>query len=267
MRIDWITVVAQIVNFLILVYLLKRFLYQPVIRAMERREQRIADQVKEAAEREERADARARDYQEKLRDLEHEQSRLMDRAREEAEEARKILLQEAREEVARIRQGWQRQTQQEKEEFLKALRRQAGDAVLGIARKVLADLSGAELEARMVEQFVQRLKELDRASRRAFEESDEPVRIATSFELGAPARSHLSRIVHEHLVPDADVEYGENPALVCGIELTAGGRRLTWSLADYLEELSEGVGKAFDRVRADGAASESEESHASGSSG
>ena len=41
MDVDWITVSAQIVNFLILVWLLKRFLYRPVLNAMNRREQRI----------------------------------------------------------------------------------------------------------------------------------------------------------------------------------------------------------------------------------
>ncbi len=48
MQIDWLTVIAQIVNFLILVWLLKRFLYQPVINAMDQREQRIAERLQKA---------------------------------------------------------------------------------------------------------------------------------------------------------------------------------------------------------------------------
>ncbi len=48
MAIDWITVSAQIVNFLILVWLLKHFLYQPIIRAMDRREQRVSERLNEA---------------------------------------------------------------------------------------------------------------------------------------------------------------------------------------------------------------------------
>ena len=45
MLIDWFTVLAQIINFLILIYLLKRFLYGPIIRAMEEREKKmVADQ-------------------------------------------------------------------------------------------------------------------------------------------------------------------------------------------------------------------------------
>ena len=42
MLIDWFTVAAQVVNFLILVWLLKRFLYKPILRALDAREQQIA---------------------------------------------------------------------------------------------------------------------------------------------------------------------------------------------------------------------------------
>ena len=55
MLIDWFTVIAQIVNFLVLVYLLKRFLYKPIIKAMDGREQRIAGRLEEADKREEEA--------------------------------------------------------------------------------------------------------------------------------------------------------------------------------------------------------------------
>ena len=55
MQIDWFTVVAQIVNFLILVWLLKKFLYGPIIRAMDDRERRIASRLEEANARERQA--------------------------------------------------------------------------------------------------------------------------------------------------------------------------------------------------------------------
>jgi len=49
MEINWFTVIAQIVNFLILVWLLKRFLYKPVLKAIAEREQKIASRLDAAA--------------------------------------------------------------------------------------------------------------------------------------------------------------------------------------------------------------------------
>ena len=45
MQVDWITTIAQIINFLVLVYLLKRFLYGPIVSAMIHREAHIAERV------------------------------------------------------------------------------------------------------------------------------------------------------------------------------------------------------------------------------
>jgi F-type H+-transporting ATPase subunit b len=49
MLIDWFTVGAQVLNFLILVWLMKRFLYQPILDAIDAREQRIAAELANAA--------------------------------------------------------------------------------------------------------------------------------------------------------------------------------------------------------------------------
>ena len=58
MLVDWFTVAAQVVNFVILVWLLKRFLYQPILHAIDAREQRIALSLADAAAKE--AEARTR---------------------------------------------------------------------------------------------------------------------------------------------------------------------------------------------------------------
>lgn len=263
MQIDWITVVAQIVNFLILVYLLKRFLYQPVIQAMQRREERITGQLKEAREREEKAEAEAEAYRKKTRELEGEKQALLDEARKDAGAARKELLEQAREEVARARREWQRQTEQEKEEFLRSLRKQSAEAVQAVVRRALADLADADLEGRIVDSFIDRLRKLGKDERKRFEKTREPVEITTALELDSSTRSHLTRTIHECLVAGVEVEYGEDPDLICGIKLTMGGQQLSWNLADYLTELSEDVGRAFEGLETP----ETEESHAAGTAG
>ena len=108
MQIDWLTVIAQIVNFLILIWLLKRFLYQPVINAMDRREQRIAERLHNAELREQAAADTRLDYQHKIEALEQDRDALIKQAREAAESERRVLLDEARNEVAEKRSHWQR---------------------------------------------------------------------------------------------------------------------------------------------------------------
>ena len=57
MSIDWITVVAQIANFLVLVWLLKRFLYRPILDGIDAREAEITRRMAEAGEAQKKAQA------------------------------------------------------------------------------------------------------------------------------------------------------------------------------------------------------------------
>lgn len=250
MAIDWITVSAQIVNFLILVWLLKRFLYQPVIRAMERREQRIADRLNAAEEREQQAIEKIRCYQNKTDELERQRDRILTKAREEAEHKKRQILDEAREKVAETRANWQRQASNEKAEFLDNLRRQVTDATQAIVRKALADLADTDLEERVVQIFITQLKSLDHETRKAMAQTSEPVHVSSTFELDSAVRSRLTRAIHEHLVDGIEVCYTQSPELLCGIELSSGGRRLSWNLADYLGALMTRIEKTFTPIEA-----------------
>jgi F-type H+-transporting ATPase subunit b len=237
MQIDWITVSAQIVNFLVLIWLLKRFLYQPVIRAMERREQRIAQRLNEAEKRERLAQDTTEQFHHKGRELEQEREDILAEARLAAEAEKKRMLDEARASAAEARAIWQRQAQREKDEFLRLLGRQAAEGIEAIARKALSDLAGADLEEQIVSAFIERLKALDSKSRKALTETSDAVRIVSTFELEPALRGRLTRAVHEHVAEDLDVDYAQSPELVCGIEITSGGRRLSWNLGHYLDEL------------------------------
>lgn len=67
MLIDWFTVGAQTLNFLILVWLMKRFLYQPVLDAIDAREQRIAQELADAAQKQAQAQQEREEFQKKYR--------------------------------------------------------------------------------------------------------------------------------------------------------------------------------------------------------
>lgn len=245
MSIDWITVSAQIVNFLILVWLLKRFLYKPVVNAMDQREQGIAKRSREAVERERKADEAATLYRNKSEQLEREREDILATVNKEADQQKKVMLSEAREEVAAARRDWQRQANQEKEEFFGNLRQQSATAIQTIARKALHDLADAGLEEQIIDTFIERLQSLDTGARQALAKEAEPVSIASAFALDARLRDRITSALHEHIDAGAEVDYSESPQLLCGIELTRGGRRLSWSLLDYMENLTDCIEAAF----------------------
>ena len=92
MHLDWFVFFAQIVNFLILVYLLKRFLYGRIVKAMDNREAKIVARYQEAETLKQEAEKSAALYEEKNRILAEKQEELMNQAVQEAESRRKELM-------------------------------------------------------------------------------------------------------------------------------------------------------------------------------
>lgn len=237
MQIDWVTVSAQIVNFLVLVYLLKRLLYQPVITAMERREQRIAERLNDAEQREQEAEHEGRAYRDKAESLDQRRDELMRQAEQEGEARRRELLEQARSEVDDTRARWRQELEREQRDFLTALRARAAESIGAIARRVLRELADAELEEQIVRAFLTRLAGLDERQRETIGKASGPLRVVTSFDLTDELRQRIVDAVHEHLSAEREIQFEHAGELVAGIELRTEGRKLGWSIDQYLENL------------------------------
>ncbi len=242
MSVDWLTVAAQIANFLILVWLLKRFLYQRVIDAMDRREQNIAARLEEAQARTSEAEQEAEAFRDKSRELEEQRAGMLAAASAEADAMRSQRQDALRGEIEATRRAWQHQAEREREAFLGALRDQAATRFLALARRSLGELANANLEAQMVETF---LRHLHGDERGAVEEiaatcraADEPVTVSSGFDLPSELRRRITRAIHGDFGDDLAVSYEISSDISCGLELSGGGRSVLWSLDGYLDGLS-----------------------------
>ena len=146
MQIDWLTVAAQIVNFLVLVWLLQRFLYRPITRAMARREQRIAQRLHEADQKREEAEGEARAYRKRQKEFDERRERMLAEARNDAEVERKALQQATREEIGKRKREWLKQVEDQRAEFLRDFRQRSTEHFYALARRALGELADAQLE-------------------------------------------------------------------------------------------------------------------------
>lgn len=161
MLIDWFTVVAQAINFLVLIWLLKHFLYAPILRAMDRREKSIAERLKKADRRVAEAEAEDEKYREKILKFEQakeERTRLVE---EEIEKLRKELLAEARSDTEQSRIAWQDALEREQKDFMNQLKGLVSSEIIRILRMALKDLTDEDLSKALVRVFTRRLDTLN----------------------------------------------------------------------------------------------------------
>lgn len=242
MHIDGFVFFAQIVNFLILMWLLKKFLYGRVIGAMDAREARIAETFAEAEKAREEASRSLLVCEQRMKDLEGAAGDMMNRARAEAETYRKDLLEQARREVDEIQNRWTETLRSERETFFRELRRLTGNQVYAITRRVLKDLADLDLEQRIVQILAERLESLNREERdriRTLMTAGEKITILSAFDIPADARDRLGGIIGESIGQGIDVSYERSEDVLSGYELRIDGYKIAWSMKDYLDTLEE----------------------------
>jgi F-type H+-transporting ATPase subunit b len=245
MLIDWFTVGAQALNFVILVWLLKRFLYKPILNAVDAREKRIAAELADADAQ--KADARKErdEFQRKNHEFDEQRALLLSKATADAQVERQRLIEEARRAADALGAKRQEALRGDASAFHQAIRRQAQQEVFAITRRVLTDLAAASLEDRISEVFVRRLRSMESNAKEslsaALKTTSEPVLIRSAFELPEAQRANIHEALKETLSTDVQLRFETAPDLVSGVELITHGQKLSWSISDYLSSLERGV--------------------------
>ena len=238
MQIDWITVAAQLVNFLLLAWLLKRFLYGPVIKAMAERERRIAERLTQADTREADAAAEAEGWRERSAALAAERESQLADARTAAEQERHTILDAARQEATADRERWQQDLVREQAEFRAALVHQLAGAAVEVAGLALADLADTTLQAQALRKLAQRVRELPPEALQALAEAALELQLASAFEPEPAALDALRQALAEVHGQPVEIECVNRPELLFGVELRGGGHKVDWSAAGRLEEVA-----------------------------
>lgn len=236
MSIDWITVIAQIVNFLVLIWLLKRFLYRPILNGIDAREAEIADRMLAATHAEEKAEAAEARYLGEIATLHANEAAMTDSARQKAEAARDVLLADAHEMFEKERKEWDAHLQQEGHKYIAELHKIGAEALLSLTRKALSDLADETLEERIVAHVMTRLAPMSDDLRKAAGSSAKAV-ATTRDPLPKAARARLESDLQD-IVPNVTLHFETDAAQSPGLILRMGGAQVAWTVDTYIDGLN-----------------------------
>jgi F-type H+-transporting ATPase subunit b len=252
MLIDWFTVGAQTLNFLVLVWLMKRFLYQPVLHAIDAREKRIAKTLADAASQQATARQEREAFAKRNADFDQQHASQLSIMTTEVAAERKRLLDEARQSAETLRTQQLRAMTTELNQLQQHIAQRSREEVLSMAKTVLTELADTHLEAQMVGVFERKLQAADDPTRAGLAQAlasgskGQPVavQVRSAFDLTPEQQTHLQQTLHDSLACDTPLQFTTSPEVLAGIELTAGGWKVAWHLADGLATLAEDIAKA-----------------------
>jgi F-type H+-transporting ATPase subunit b len=247
--IDWFTVIAQIINFLILVLLLRRFLYKPILNAMQERERKVAERLESAKQERVHAEQERERYESLTAELRQHAEQKKSEAEEEVAAWRKENLQQARQDVDSAKQSWRKALEQEQQAFAAELREFTVRQSYAVAGKALHDLADIGLEEHLLTRFIARLENgevsLDELK------ANDRLTVRSAFDLSANMREQIADAVHKSLGRKVSLDYETSPELGAGIEIeSAEGYQVAWNLNRYLQALEEDLSSQLQGNRA-----------------
>jgi F-type H+-transporting ATPase subunit b len=234
MSIDWITVIAQIANFLVLVWLLKRFLYRPILDGIDAREAEITRRMAEAGEAEKKAQTAEMEFRQQQKQLLSDQDSVVEQALRESESLRDSLLADARTKLEQEQKDWHKHLERERQKFTAQLQRAGEETLLELTRKALRDLADESLEEAIVRHVSARLRPIASELSEAAGDSKEAV-ATTRDPLPEPAQALMHADI-KTLLPAMTLRFETDPQQAPGLVLRVGGAQVAWTIDSYTEE-------------------------------
>ena len=243
MELNWSTFVLEIINFLVLVWILKRFFYRPVLDVIARRRADIDKTLSDARALQEQAEALQAQYRQRLSDWEQER-----------QQAREQLAGEIEQQRVQRLAALQSQLEQEREKARVAEARRQSDAVhkaeetallqaAGFASRLLGKLAGPELEQRLVELLLAELSRLPderiAALRNCCGGKAETMVVTSAWPLPEAQREQLQQALTAVMGSSLPLTFQQDTALLAGVRITIGARVLSANLQDELKSLAD----------------------------
>lgn len=239
MLINWFTVLAQIVNFLILIYLLKRFLFKPILRAMAEREKNMAEVLNRAEQAEQKAEKKARELEEAKKAFALDRETLMAEARDQAAQWRENTLKAAKNEVETLRGAWMANMTRDREAFLDDLKQRLVEQVVHIGGKVVRDLADQRLNRQVLQVFLEKMAHgKDELTRHGLNGG---IVVQSGIPLEEGDEQDLRERLSQWFPGGTPIHLESAPELGLGIQVLVGDRKVAWHLADYLRDLEKEI--------------------------
>ena len=248
MNINWFEIIVQIINFFILLFILQKLFYKPVIKAMEERQQGIRDIRDEADLKKKEADELIQEYRSSLKTFEENKAEEMNKAIKEADDKKEKIIESYMKEADAKRESYINEVKEEKEYFLHELRSTLGKSSIIIASKILKTISEEDLTEKIFEVFIKKIESLEKEKLEEEIKLDgEKIVLISSVALSEEQKNRFSNAISEKLDFSIEIDYEIDEHLIMGFELNLESLTVHTNIENYLREAEDSIKKILDK--------------------
>ena len=251
MNIDWLTVIIQAANFLILVWILKRYLYKPILNAMDKRQKAVFAKLREAEKRELDAEKARKNFENEKQNVKDESRKVFLDAHKKAEEEKSEMVKEAHHDMQKKQSRFEEQLDLEKKALYQSVRNLAGETLIKTARDALGELATKDLESDMVSLFVQKIsKNTSKDFAQIIDgiKNKKTIFLSSSTKLDAKDKKVIEGALKDLSGVSPTITYKENSDLICGIEILCDTVMIRWGFDKYIENFGRSLNDALNKI-------------------
>jgi F-type H+-transporting ATPase subunit b len=239
-NINWTTFVLEIINFLVLVWLLKHFFYRPVKAVIVRRQQDVEAQLKQAEETIKEADALRERYENRVADWEGEREEVRQKLRREIEEERQRMRSVLNQEIEAERKRSEVLNERQRNEHQRQSESRALELGAQFVSRLLQPVASPALQDKLFEHLLQELEQLPQTQReelRTAMESNKPdsAQVLSAYPLSETQQRRLRECIEPWALRSLKYEFHDEPELIAGVRVSIGPWVVHANLHDELK--------------------------------
>ncbi len=240
-NINWSTLILQIVNFLVMVAILTKFFFKPVVKILDERSKKVTSALDEAERQEREAAALRAEYEDRLVKAQEEVLAMRQQAQEEIERTRRRMMAETQEELRLLRERTEHELQEMRRQAMLRHRRELGELVVQLSGRLMREAGGEALQRASMERFIEQLADLPPEQYRHVLTNEEVesvlVHLSSAGELEADTISRIERQIATMVHKPVEIRHTVDPALIAGATVRFGDLLADGSLAGQLNRL------------------------------
>lgn len=239
MELNWTTFVLEILNFLVLVWLLKRFLYQPVQDIIERRQQSIEEQLQTAGNKQQEAEILRKQYEHRLVDWENERRSARTELHSEIEQERQQLMDDLQQELEDERKKNQVLAARQIEEQQRQSEARGVELGARFSAKLLSSVACEEVEKKLLALLISELRQTPVKHEEALQAMAEngrnlTVQVTSAYPIDTTERQSLQSSLDSLLMHSLRYEYAVDAEMIAGLRINIGHWVIHANLHDEL---------------------------------
>jgi len=245
MNINWSTVFFQIINFIIIVWILKKYLFTPVLSSMDKREALIQKRLHDAELAKKEAEADQKRLDEKIIELDANKASILAEAYKKADTEYATMLKAFNAEMAGKRRAFEEQIITEREFLRSSIAELAGVSIVSTVKQALLDLANTDIQSAILSSFLAHLAtgKVDKISElKHYYTKGTPISVRTSFTLDAKDKKNILTTIEKLLGKKINnIDFVIDKDIICGIEIACSPILISYGMNTYISALAKNL--------------------------